>query len=73
MTTKTLQSLIDKATALPAELQDQFAKEWLAELEDDQLWDEKFARSAHVIDSLAEKALEARKQGKTIKKGIDEL
>lgn len=73
MTTKTLQSLIDKATALPADLQEQFAKEWLAELEDDQLWDETFARSQDLLDSMARKALKNRRAGKTVAKGWDEI
>jgi hypothetical protein len=44
MTTKALQSLIDKATALSPDLQERFAQQWLAELEDEQPWEEALAR-----------------------------
>ncbi len=73
MTTKTLQSLIDKATALPADLQERFAGQWLAELEDEQLWDEKFARSQDQLEAMARKARENYRAGKTIAKGWDEI
>ena len=73
MTTKLLDSLIQKAAVLPPDVQDQLARQWLAELEDDQRWDEAFAKSADAIDTLAERALLEDQQGKTIAKGIDEL
>ncbi|HVX86360.1 MAG TPA: hypothetical protein VH253_16370 [Phycisphaerae bacterium] len=73
MTTKSLQSLIDKASALPAELQEQFARQWLAELENEALWDEQFAGSQSVLEEMAKKALEKFREGKTIAKGWDEI
>ena len=73
MTTKALQSLIDKATALPAEFQEQFARQWLAELEDEQLWDEKFSRSQDALETMARKALDNYHNGKTTPKGWDEI
>jgi hypothetical protein len=65
MTTKALQSLIDKATALSPDLQEQFAQQWLAELEDEQLWDEKFAGSQDLLEKMAKDALENFRNGKT--------
>lgn len=73
MTTKTLQSLIDKATALPADLQERFAQQWLEELEDEQLWDAKFARSQDQLEAMAKKALDNFHAGKTVAKGWDEI
>lgn len=73
MTTKTLQSLIDKATALPPDLQERFAQQWLEELEDEQLWDEKFSRSQNQLETMAKKALDNYRSGKTVKKGWDEI
>ena len=73
MTTKLLETLIQKASVLPPEHQDRLAEQWLAELEDDQCWDDSFAKSADLLDSLAEEAIRNHEQGKTIAKGIDEL
>ena len=73
MTTKVLQSLIDKATALPTDLQERLARQWLEELDDEQLWDEKFARSQDQLEAMARKALDNYRTGKTIAKGWDEI
>ena len=73
MTTKLLESVFEKAASLPPATQDSLARQWLAELEDDQKWDESFARSADAIDTLAERALREHQQGKTIAKGMDEI
>ncbi|HUO09608.1 MAG TPA: hypothetical protein VM008_14960 [Phycisphaerae bacterium] len=73
MTTKALQSLIDKATALSPDLQERFAQQWLAELEDEQLWDEKFAGSQDLLEKMAKDALENFRAGKTLEKGWDEI
>lgn len=73
MTTKSLQSLIEKANALPADLQERLAKQWLAELEDEQVWDDEFARSQDILDAMAERALKNHRDGKTIAKGWDEI
>jgi len=73
MTTKLLESLFEKASALPAEVQDMLAGQWMAELEDERQWDEKFAASQDAVDTLAERALRRHQQGKTVAKGWDEL
>lgn len=73
MTTKLLETLYEKAATLPPAMQDMFARQWLAELEDERRWDESFAKSADALDTLAEQALREHQQGKTIAKGIDEI
>ena len=72
MTTK-LEAAFKKAAALSPELQDQLAEQWLAELEDEQLWDEKFSRSQDMLESMAREALDNYRNGKTVAKGWDEL
>ena len=72
MTTK-LEAAFKKAAALPPELQDLLAEQWLAELEDEQLWDEKFSRSQDMLESMARKALDNYRNGKTVAKGWDEI
>lgn len=71
--TQLLDSVFRKAASLPPALQDDLARQWLAELEDERRWEEKFAQSADAIDTLAERALREHAEGKTIAKGIDEL
>ena len=73
MTTRLLESVFQKASNLPPEQQDGLARQWLAEMEDQERWDRRFAETADVIDTLAEQALREHAQGKTISKGIDEL
>jgi len=73
MTTKLLDSLFQKASALPPALQDDLARQWLAELDDEGLWDEKFAGTPDVIDNLAEQALREHAAGKSVNKGMDEI
>ncbi|HEY4330270.1 MAG TPA: hypothetical protein VGN88_11085 [Phycisphaerae bacterium] len=73
MTTKLLESVFQKAANLPPNLQDELARQWLAEMDDEQHWDQQFSQSADAIDTLAERALREHAQGKTLSKGIDEL
>jgi hypothetical protein len=73
MTTELLRSLIDKASALPEEVQERFARQWLTELEDEQLWDEQFGKSQGALEEMARKALEEHHAGKTVAKGWDEV
>jgi hypothetical protein len=75
MTTKLLDTLFEKVSAMDPEVQDQLAKQWLEELEDEAKWDETFAspKSQQLLEKLAKKALEDHREGKTIAKGWDEL
>jgi hypothetical protein len=73
MTTKLLESLFEKVAALPPALQDDLARQWLDELEDERRWDNSFANSQEALDTLAQRALRRHREGKTIPKGIDEL
>jgi len=73
MTTKLLESVFQKAANLSPETQDTLARQWLAELEDQQQWDEAFAKSADAIDAMAEQALREHAAGRTVQKGFDDL
>ncbi len=62
--TDLLTKAFKKASQLPAEQQDQLARELIAELEGDQLWEASFARSQDQLEQLARKALQEHEAGK---------
>ncbi len=71
--TQLLNDVFKKVSALPPEEQDRFAADWLAQLEDEKAWDEKFAETQDVLTAMAEQARKNFREGKTINKGWDEI
>lgn len=71
--TPRLETVIKTASTLSPELQDLIAEEIIAIIEDEQRWDETFAKSHHLLEAMAKRALRARQEGKTINKGWDEI
>lgn len=63
--TNLLKEAFDKASELPPEEQDAFARFLLAELESEARWSQAFARSQDVLAKLADEALEEFRAGKT--------
>ena len=65
--TPLLQKAFERATKLPQEKQDQFARFQMAELESDQRWAELFSRpeSEDLLAQLADEALVAHRAGRT--------
>ena len=63
--TTLLQEAFSAVSALDASKQDVFAKWILEELEDEQLWDDQFASSIDVLESLADEARAEHQAGKT--------
>ena len=63
--TNLLKEAFDKASELPPEEQDTFARFLLAELESEARWSQAFARSQDVLAKLADEALEEFRAGKT--------
>lgn len=65
--TQLLEEAFDRASQLPDEEQDEFARLLLAELESEQRWSELFARpeSEDILERLASEALAAHRAGKT--------
>ena len=68
--TKLLQQAFKRASELPQEEQDKFARFLLAELESERQWTELFSRpeSEDLLDRLADGALAAHRQG--LKRGV---
>ena len=60
-----LKEAFDKASELPPEEQDTFARFLLAELESEAQWSDAFARSQDALAKLADEALEEFRAGKT--------
>ena len=71
--TKLLEEAFKKASELPETEQDSLAKWLLEELESEREWDRLFAQSQDALGRLAQKALEAHRQGKTKPMDFDRL
>ncbi len=73
--TQLLQEAFEKATQLPHEEQDRFARFLLAELESEKRWAELFGRpeSEDFLDRLADAALIAHRAGQTQPLNTEEL
>ena len=70
-----LQQAFERASELPEEEQDRFARFLLAELESEQRWAELFARpeSEELLERLADEALSEHRAGRTKPLSLDEL
>ena len=71
--TKLLAEAFERASELPDELQDEFARQLLEELAGEAKWDQTLAESADRIDEMAGEALKEYRAGKTKEMGFDEL
>jgi hypothetical protein len=65
MMTERLERAIARLKTLPTDKQDAIATLILEELEDDQRWDESFARSPDLLAKLAAEAMAEYRAGKT--------
>jgi len=68
-----LKEAFRKASELPESLQNQIAKELLADIEGECLWDKTLNDSEDKLASLADIAMKEYREGKTKKMGFDEL
>jgi RNA 3'-terminal phosphate cyclase len=71
--TPMLEKAFAKAAALPDSVQDQLAEQLSEDMSGDAAWDRTLADSQEFLEALATKARAAYQQGKTVKKGFDEL
>jgi len=63
--TKLLAAAFEKASKLPENLQDELARELMEDLAQETLWDKTLADSGEVLDSMAGKALDDYRAGRT--------
>ena len=73
--TQLLEKAFDRASQLPDDEQDAFARLLLAELESEQRWSDLFARpeSETLLDRLASEALAAHRAGQTRPLDLEDL
>jgi len=71
--TQILEKAFAKAAEMPAELQEQLAEQLLEDIEGEMKWDKTLAKSQKLLERMARSAKQARRKGKTHKKGFDEL
>ena len=73
--TTSLQKAFEKASDLPESLQEELAQQLLEDIEGELKWDQTLAspKSQTVLNALADKARNAKRQGKTHDKGFDAL
>ncbi len=71
--TKLLEQVVAQAAALPEAGQNSLAGRWIAELADDQDWQERFASPQDVFARLAEEALAEHRAGFTEELDPDRL
>lgn len=71
--TELLEQVIARLKTLPTDKQDAIATLILEELEDDQRWDESFARSPNLLAKLAAEAMAEYRAGKTQELDPDSL
>jgi hypothetical protein len=71
--TTLLQQAFEKASQLPADLQDQLAQDLLEDIAGELQWDTTLAHSEDLLAKLAQKALQEFEAGRTRPQGFDEL
>lgn len=68
-----LSEAIKRIEKLPADLQDEIAKQIMDDIENERNWQEALSKPQKKIERLAEEALEDSKAGKTRKIGFNKL
>jgi hypothetical protein len=71
--TPTTRQLLEKVATLPDVIQEEIALQWLDDIENELQWQATLEQPQPKLEQLALAALQQAKQGKTIKKGFDEL
>jgi hypothetical protein len=71
--TALLEKAFAKASNLPRAVQQQLAKQMLEDIEGELKWDQTLADSQDLLETLATKARDSKRQRKTTKKGFDNL
>jgi hypothetical protein len=71
--TAALRKAFTKASDLPRQAQEELARQLLEDIAGELKWDETLANSQEMLEHMAQRALESKRQRKTIRKGFDEL
>jgi len=71
--TASLAQAFAKASHLPRAAQQQLAAQMLEDIKGETKWDQTLAESQELLEKMARNARAAKRKGKTIRKGFDEL
>jgi hypothetical protein len=71
--TKSLEKAFAQASSLPEQAQEQLAEQLSEDIESELKWDQTLAGSQDLLEEMADKALRAQREGKTVQRGFDEL
>ena len=67
------EKVIQQASTLPIEVQDEIAEQWLEDIENEMGWQKTLQQPQEKLSELAREALRQATQGKTLTKGFDEI
>ena len=68
-----LEKAFAKASDLPRAVQRQLAEQIIEDIDGELQWDQTLNHSQDLLEEMASKARRAKRQGKTVRKGFDEL
>lgn len=71
--TSLLEQAIQRAAILPVDIQNEIAEQWLEDIENEIGWQRTLQQPQEKLSELAQHALRQSAQGKTVKKGFDEI
>ena len=71
--TELLEQVFEKASGLPADLQDVLAREFLQEIEWENQWEKAIEKSQDILNKLANTAMQEYESAETEEIGFDEL
>ena len=67
------QEIIQQASSLPVEIQDEIAGQWLFDIENERSWQKTLDEPQERLSDLARDALHQSARGETLAKGFDEI
>lgn len=67
------EKVIQKASILPIEIQDEIAEQWLEDIENELNWQKTLQQPQDKLVELAREALRQSVRGETLTKGFDEI
>ena len=71
--TSLLTQAVERASSLPAQLQDELAAVMIEEIDSELRWEQQFANSADTLAALGRKARDEYRSGRTREIGFDQL
>ncbi len=67
------EKVIQQASTLPVEIQDEIVEQWMEDIENEMNWQKTLQQPQERLSDLAREALRQSAQGKTLAKGFDEI